>query len=281
MVSDPKLGAPPHPQHQSVSSVRSGISLFCSPSTKTDTEHILVRWRNDEPLSALSFAISFYEIGELAEVPLRSISFLTNCPWNCIAKRSEMASLRGFEAPARTARLWQHSTQVSSTWSKDFHSWVSGFSEGCCQVWPRWALVRLSWFTFRSFGKADIWRRMTDRLLVGPFDPLPWKRHPNLWGCGWFLFPRLITLTSEMRCLCFLLIMVAKIILSSGTSLSWQVCIQWLRLCLPMQALWIWSLTGELCRTYASGPKNQNIKQKQYCNRFTRDFKNGVHRKKS
>ena len=30
---------------------------------------------------------------------------------------------------------------------------------------------------------------------------------------------------------------------------------------------------------YASGPKNQNIKQKQYCNKFTRDFKNGVHRK--
>ena len=32
---------------------------------------------------------------------------------------------------------------------------------------------------------------------------------------------------------------------------------------------------------YASQLKNQNIKQKQYCNRFTRDFKNGVHRKKS
>ena len=31
---------------------------------------------------------------------------------------------------------------------------------------------------------------------------------------------------------------------------------------------------------YASGPKNQNTKQKQYCNKFTKDFKNGVYRKK-
>ena len=30
----------------------------------------------------------------------------------------------------------------------------------------------------------------------------------------------------------------------------------------------------------ASQPKNQNIKQKQYCNRFNKDFKNGPHQKK-
>ena len=28
---------------------------------------------------------------------------------------------------------------------------------------------------------------------------------------------------------------------------------------------------------YASQPKNQNIKQKQYCNKFNKDFKNGPH----
>ena len=27
----------------------------------------------------------------------------------------------------------------------------------------------------------------------------------------------------------------------------------------------------------ASQPKNQNIKQKQYCNKFNKDFKNGLH----
>ena len=27
-------------------------------------------------------------------------------------------------------------------------------------------------------------------------------------------------------------------------------------------------------------PKNQNIKQKQYCNKFRKDFKNGPHQKK-
>ena len=31
---------------------------------------------------------------------------------------------------------------------------------------------------------------------------------------------------------------------------------------------------------HASGPKNQNIKQKQYCNEFNKDFKNGPNQKK-
>ena len=30
---------------------------------------------------------------------------------------------------------------------------------------------------------------------------------------------------------------------------------------------------------HASQPKNQNIKQKQYCNKFNKDFKNGPHQK--
>ena len=28
---------------------------------------------------------------------------------------------------------------------------------------------------------------------------------------------------------------------------------------------------------HALGPKNQNIKQKHYCNKFNKDFKNGPH----
>ena len=32
--------------------------------------------------------------------------------------------------------------------------------------------------------------------------------------------------------------------------------------------------------SHASGPKNQDIKQKQYCNKFNKDFKNGPHQKK-
>ena len=31
----------------------------------------------------------------------------------------------------------------------------------------------------------------------------------------------------------------------------------------------------------ASQPKDQSIKQKQYCNKFNKDFKNGLHQKKS
>ena len=32
---------------------------------------------------------------------------------------------------------------------------------------------------------------------------------------------------------------------------------------------------------HASQPENQNIKQKEYCNKFNEDFKNGRHKKKS
>ena len=32
---------------------------------------------------------------------------------------------------------------------------------------------------------------------------------------------------------------------------------------------------------HALRPKNQNIKQKQYCNEFDKDFKNGPHQKKN
>ena len=31
---------------------------------------------------------------------------------------------------------------------------------------------------------------------------------------------------------------------------------------------------------HVSRPKNENIKQKQYCNKFNKDFKNGPHQKK-
>ena len=31
---------------------------------------------------------------------------------------------------------------------------------------------------------------------------------------------------------------------------------------------------------HASGPKNQNRKQKKYCNKFNKDFKNGPHKRK-
>ena len=30
---------------------------------------------------------------------------------------------------------------------------------------------------------------------------------------------------------------------------------------------------------HVSGPKNQNIKQKQYCNKFNKDFKNDPHKR--
>ena len=45
--------------------------------------------------------------------------------------------------------------------------------------------------------------------------------------------------------------------------------------------VWVRSLVGELRSHMPHGQKNQNIKQKQYCNKFNKDFKNCLHKKKS
>jgi len=47
-----------------------------------------------------------------------------------------------------------------------------------------------------------------------------------------------------------------------------------------MQGVWVQSLVGELRSPMPPSQKNQNIKQKQYCNTFNKDFKNGPHQKK-
>ena len=43
---------------------------------------------------------------------------------------------------------------------------------------------------------------------------------------------------------------------------------------------WLRSLVGELRLSLASGSNNQNIKQKQYWNKFNKDLKKMVHIKK-
>ena len=60
-----------------------------------------------------------------------------------------------------------------------------------------------------------------------------------------------------------------------GTSLV----VQWLKLHLSMQG-GEGSIPGQGVKIpHALGPKNQNIKQKQYCNKFNKDFLNGPHQK--
>ena len=60
--------------------------------------------------------------------------------------------------------------------------------------------------------------------------------------------------------------------------LPWQS--YWLRLCLPTQG-GAGSIPGQGAKIpHTVGPKNQNIKQKQYCNKFNKDFKNGPCQKK-
>ena len=46
----------------------------------------------------------------------------------------------------------------------------------------------------------------------------------------------------------------------------------------PSNAGGVGSISGWGAKVpHALGPKNQNIKQKQYCNKFNKDFKNGPH----
>ena len=58
-----------------------------------------------------------------------------------------------------------------------------------------------------------------------------------------------------------------------GTSLA----VQRLRLQLPMQGVQVQHLALEAGIPHASQPKNQNIKQKQYCSKFNKDFLKGPH----
>ena len=51
---------------------------------------------------------------------------------------------------------------------------------------------------------------------------------------------------------------------------------------LPSNAGGAGSIPGQGAKfTHALWSKNQNIKQKQYCNKFNKNFKNGPHQKKS
>ena len=56
--------------------------------------------------------------------------------------------------------------------------------------------------------------------------------------------------------------------------------VQWLRPYLPMQGVWVLSPFGAKI-PHISRPENQNIKQRQYCNKFIKDFKNDSHQRQS
>ena len=49
---------------------------------------------------------------------------------------------------------------------------------------------------------------------------------------------------------------------------------------LPVHTGGMGSIPGQGAKIlHVSGPKNQNINQKQYCNKLRKDFKNGPHKK--
>ena len=58
-----------------------------------------------------------------------------------------------------------------------------------------------------------------------------------------------------------------------------SLVVQWLRLRLSMRTVQVQSLGWGAKIPHASWPKNHNMKQKQYCNKFNKDFRNGPHQK--
>ena len=54
------------------------------------------------------------------------------------------------------------------------------------------------------------------------------------------------------------------------------MAVQWLNLCLPLQGVQVSSLVVEL-RSHMPCAKKNKTKEKQYCNKFNKDCKNGPH----
>ena len=53
--------------------------------------------------------------------------------------------------------------------------------------------------------------------------------------------------------------------------------VQGLRLHLPMQGVWFQTFVGDLRSPCLSAKRPGHKQQKQYCNKFNKDFKNGPH----
>ena len=58
--------------------------------------------------------------------------------------------------------------------------------------------------------------------------------------------------------------------------------VQWLRLCLPIQGVWVQFLIRELrsCMPHSQKKQTKNVKWKQYCNKINKDLKNCPYLKK-
>ena len=59
---------------------------------------------------------------------------------------------------------------------------------------------------------------------------------------------------------------------SAKTRTELKLAVQWLRLYLPMQGVRVRSLDGELRCHVPHSQKSQDIKQKEYCKKFNKDF---------
>ena len=76
---------------------------------------------------------------------------------------------------------------------------------------------------------------------------------------------------------CLYIFLITQLREPGGTSLA----VWWLRFCLLESAGGVGSTSGQGTKIpHALQPKSQNIKQKQYCNKFNKNFENSPHQKK-
>ena len=64
-----------------------------------------------------------------------------------------------------------------------------------------------------------------------------------------------------------------KLSIKSKGEIGTSLVVQYLGPQLPVLGMQVWSLVGEIRSNMSCGQKNQNIKQKQYFNKFNADFK--------
>ena len=108
-------------------------------------------------------------------------------------------------------------------------------------------------------------------LMQMPWKAAQYRKTQDLSQSFWFYSLALLFTSSDSNWVTWAF--HAMIFQSIKRALGTSLVVQWLRLCFPVQSIPDW--VARIPHTLWS--KNPKVKQKQYCNKFNKDFKNGPH----
>ena len=108
-------------------------------------------------------------------------------------------------------------------------------------------------------------------LAQMPWKAAQYRKTQNLSQTFWFHSLALLDTGSDPSWVTWAF--HAMIFQSIKRALGTSLVVRWLRLCLPGQSIPDW--VARIPHTLWS--KNPKVKQKQYCNKFNKDFNNGPH----